>query len=576
MKSKVLVTLFALPFLAVGAWMAASVGGALYQSWQMQDWVPVEATLSRGGYETLSGENSDSYRAYADYTYTYAGRQYSGNRVSLSKGGDNIGSYQQDKGLYLQRAMSGGTPVIVYVDPGLPGESIIDRDLRWGLLGFKSVFILVFGGVGLGLVIFVWRRAAPKDPTRPEYQASPWLLNDAWQSPTIRSNSKTAMWGAWFFAAFWNAISAILPFIVYREVVDKGNYPALFGLLFPLIGVGLLVWAIRRTLEWRRFGAAPVTLDPFPGSIGGHVGGTIELHLPFDAAAQFQLTLSCLRSYISGSGKNRSRKEEAKWQSTMPAHAEPGAAGTRLVFRFDVPEGLDPSDADPGSTYYLWRLNLQADLPGTDLDRDYEIPVYATNTLSRHLSDRAIQDARTAQQQIDDKAVGDIIDIRQDAGPTRMIYPAGRHVAAGMGGILVGGAFAAIGWYLVVNADKVIFGSLFGGIGALIVFASLYTMFNSLEVSMQNGWITSVRRFLGIPISRKRMRQSDFERFVKKSTMQTQSGGKHVMYYAVYATDRQDNKLILGEGFQGENEADAALDIMAARFNLDPVAADFD
>ena len=26
-----------------------------------------------------------------------------------------------------------------------------------------------------------------------------------------------------------------------------------------------------------RFGPAPVTLDPFPGSIGGHVGGTIDL-----------------------------------------------------------------------------------------------------------------------------------------------------------------------------------------------------------------------------------------------------------------------------------------------------------
>jgi hypothetical protein len=43
---------------------------------------------------------------------------------------------------------------------------------------------------------------------------------------------------------------------------------ALIRLLFPLVGIWLIACAIRRTREWRRFGAAPVTLDPVPGSIG--------------------------------------------------------------------------------------------------------------------------------------------------------------------------------------------------------------------------------------------------------------------------------------------------------------------
>jgi hypothetical protein len=32
----------------------------------------------------------------------------------------------------------------------------------------------------------------------------------------------------------------------------KGNRLALIGLIFPFVGVGLLVWAVRATLRWRK------------------------------------------------------------------------------------------------------------------------------------------------------------------------------------------------------------------------------------------------------------------------------------------------------------------------------------
>lgn len=568
MKGKIVVTLFALPFFAVGVWMLWSISSSFYDAWQMREWVPIEATVVRGGYDTNSGSDSDTYHAYAEYSYTYQGQRYVGDRVSLSDGGDNIGDYQQEMGRRLQNAAARGTTITVYVDPAAPDEAIIDRDLRWGLIGFKSIFLFVFGGVGLGLLIFVWRAAPEKDGSQPEYKDSPWLLDDAWQTPTIRSSSKTAMWGAWAFAVFWSLISAALPFLVYEEVVQKENYIALVGLLFPLIGIGLLIWAVRRTLEWRRFGPAPVTLDPFPGSIGGHVGGTIDLKLPFDPAARFRLTLNNLHSYVSGSGKNRSRKEEAEWQDAMVAHAEHGASGTRLVFRFDVPEGLDPSDTDHDDSYYLWRLNLHAELPGTDLDRDYDIPVYRTAEQSRHLSDRAVRDARAEQSLLDDESVGEIINIRDDFGGKKMVYPIGRHAGSALGGLIIGGIFAAMGWYLVVEEGHTVFGSVFGVVGTLIGIFCLYLISNSLEVSKEAGSIKTVRRVLGIPVSRKRMHENSFERFKKKSTMKTQSGGKHIIYYSVYAIDRQDNEIVLGEGFKGENEAKAAMRIIARELNL--------
>ncbi len=495
MKGRILVALFALPFLGVGVWMLWSIGSTLNDAWRMQDWQPVPARLASAGYETHSGDDSDTYEAYARYTYQYRGRAYAGDRVSLSGGADNIGDHQTELGNQLRRLLARGEPVTAWVNPDAPWDSVLDRDIRWGLLGFKSIFLFVFGGFGLGLLVYTWTRPKAKDPSLAQYQDAPWLLNDAWQTPSIRSESKAAMWGAWVFAAFWNAIAAVTPFMAYEEVVENRNYLALIALLFPLVGLGLLTWAVRRTLEWRRFGPAPVMLDPFPGSIGGHVGGTIDLNLPYDSTAKFRLTLTNLYSYVSGNGKNRSRKEEAKWQDELVAHAEPGGKGTHLSFRFDVPEGLDESDAaQKGDGYYIWRVNLRAELPGTDIDRDYEIPVYATARQSRYLSDRAVQRSRHEQDTISDARVRDVVRIQHGPMGKSVFYPVGRHLGPNLAGTLIGAVFAVAGWFLVVHEGQTVFGSIFGGAGALVALAAFYMMTNSLEVS-QGG---ADRRFLSV------------------------------------------------------------------------------
>ena len=579
MKGKIILLLFALPFFGVGVWMTYSISGNLSNAWQMKQWQSVEATLTRAGYETHSGDDSDTYEAYAEYRYSFGGQQYRNNRVSIAGGADNVGDYQTDLGNRLSRAMNSGTPIVVYVNPDNPAEAIIDRSLRWGLLGFKSIFLFVFGGVGLGLIIFVLRAKKEKDLSAPQYRERPWLANDDWQTAVVKSNSKATMVFTWGFAAFWNLISAPLPFVVYKEVLDKENTIALVGLLFPLIGIGLLTWAVRRTLEWRRFGPAPVTLDPYPGSIGGHVGGTIDVRLPYDFGAQFSLTLTNLHSYISGSGKNRSRKESAKWQDTQVAHTTSGSKGTRLSFRFEVPEDLDESDADRSEDQYtIWRLNVQAELAGADIDRDYEIPVYATRQKSSQLSEFSIQQARSEQSNIDLAAIRKLLRLSYEAGGRAMRFPMGRNLLPGFGGFVFGAVFAGVGWFLIRYESHPIMGSVFGVVGLLILISALYFVLNSLEVVQDGGDIRTVRRILGIPVKRRQMRRADFMRFDKEISSTSQSGGKHVTLYSIHAVNRAGQKMIVGEGFKGVGQADAAANFFARQFGLTPQesAADAD
>jgi hypothetical protein len=76
MKGKILLSLFALPFFGTGVWMTWSIGSTFFDAYRMQNWIPVEAQLSAGGYETHSGDDSNTYEAFAEYAYRYDGRLF--------------------------------------------------------------------------------------------------------------------------------------------------------------------------------------------------------------------------------------------------------------------------------------------------------------------------------------------------------------------------------------------------------------------------------------------------------------------------------------------------------------------
>lgn len=561
--------LFALPFAGFATWMLWLVGSELTDAWAMRGWEAVNAELERAGVETRRGEDSDTYIAYATYRYTYAFVSYTGSRVSISSGADNIGSYQRDIGQRLAGALARNEPIVVWVDPSEPSSSIIDRKPRWGLLAFKSVFVLVFGGVGYGMLIAAFLSRSARVVEEANSGDAPWLANPAWQGDALRSGSRAAMWGAWVFAVFWNLISMPLPFLLYEEVTEKANYPALLGLIFPVVGVGFLVWAVRRTGEWRRFGPSPLTLDPFPGAIGGHVGGRIELNLPFSSADSFELTLTCLRSRMSGSGKNRRRRETARWQDRRLAYTEPGSKGTRVVFRFDVPEDLDAADArKAGDAYTIWRLGLEADTARGKVDRNWELPVYPTGELSRNMDERRLGEAESAQIRADDSRLLERLSLRHTPRGRSLYYPMGRHLGSSIMGFLIGAVFAGAGAFLVLGEGAFFMGGVFTLIGSAIALGSVYMAGNSLEVYQDGISLHSRRRVFGLPVKQKSMHRSAFGRFDTRAGLKAQSGGKHTIFYSVHAIGASGEALTLGEGFRGQAETKAAIRLIASELGL--------
>jgi hypothetical protein len=163
--------LFALPFAAVGVGMLLlSVLPTLYDWSRMQFWQPADATLLAASLDTHHGSESTSYAAKARYRYTVAGQVYEGERVAINGGADNVGDFQEALGARLEQALRAGHPVQVWFNPSHPADAVIDRSLRPGLLAFKMVFVVTFGGVGVGLLVFAARGGKP---VRPQARRNP-------------------------------------------------------------------------------------------------------------------------------------------------------------------------------------------------------------------------------------------------------------------------------------------------------------------------------------------------------------------------------------------------------------------
>ena len=113
----------------------------------MKSWIEVPAFIQQTNLEESSDSESTTYKVTAAYSYTYKDRSYTGNRVSMHSGSDNIGSFHKRTYSQLTKYKNSGEPFRCYINPANPSESILFRTPRLEKLGFYMIFTLIFGGV---------------------------------------------------------------------------------------------------------------------------------------------------------------------------------------------------------------------------------------------------------------------------------------------------------------------------------------------------------------------------------------------------------------------------------------------
>ena len=375
----------------------------------------------------------------------------------------------------------------------------------WTQAGFYTLFALVFGGVGFGLLtmILLGRRhltaAIERARVHPD---QPWLWREDWAAKRVRDDTRSGMWSRIGFAALWSLISIPVAVAVVQDTLPKGNHLGLLALLFPLVGIGLAVSAFRRTLQYRRFGVSILELDHVPVPLGRRLVGTVRAGVGAPPADGFRVVLSCINRTTSGTGDDQTTTEHIRWQEEqrVPGTAvrDYRGAGATIPVDFAIPADARGTDESMPRDTIVWRLSVSASLPGVDYASAFDVPVYYTDESTRPSPATGTQRFATATMP-DLPVAPSSITVTHAIDGTTITFPAFRNP----GPTLSLGAFTIVWtgtiWLQRYLGAPFFFPAITGLFACILWWIVLAMAFGSSRAEVRAGGLVVTYRFLGIP-----------------------------------------------------------------------------
>ena len=154
---------------------------------------------------------------------------------------------------------------------------------------------------------------------------APWTNNKEWASGRISSHSGGAVILVWVFAGLSNALIWTASYLFYLQE-GEGDVMKVMA-LFCVVGVGLLVWAAKRTWQWIRHGSSTLELSSVPGVIGGTLEGALHTRLREVPEKPIELTLTCNRQYVVKAPRNSKQGDRIELPAEVTSLRVQGASG---------------------------------------------------------------------------------------------------------------------------------------------------------------------------------------------------------------------------------------------------------
>ena len=246
-------------------------------------------------------------------------------------------------------------------------------------LALSALFVATVIGVGLGIAATassVARKMKEDEEFRACHPSEPWLYVEDWRDGKIHSSSKSDLRLHVIWAIVWNSIT--WPAIIggWDQIVFARTPLVLLVFIFPIVGVALARRARNSRRRYQKYGESIFEMASVPGVIGGSLAGVVRMDAAVALPDEFEVKLSSVHRYTSGSGEDQSTRETVLRQESYQVAFDRARAGIPVSFR--IPSGCVPTDNDDSDNEYLWRLELSADAPDVDYHAQFEVPVFAT------------------------------------------------------------------------------------------------------------------------------------------------------------------------------------------------------
>ena len=213
-----------------------------------------------------------------------------------------------------------------------------------------------------------------------QWAEAPWTQRDDWAEGIVVHGVAGSLRLFYGFTIAWNVLAWFFTFLAFSDPAP-GDTPW-FVLIFPLVGVALIVWVWRLRARQRKYGRSVFRLDAVPVVPGERLRGTVETGVAWrDAPLDgYRVTLRCVRrsSYYDRDG-DRQVREETLWEQEerVPGRKADTPQQTAVPIDLALPTGYPATVMAPEDDRTLWRLELQASTPGVDYAARFEVPVFA-------------------------------------------------------------------------------------------------------------------------------------------------------------------------------------------------------
>lgn len=199
--------------------------------------------------------------------------------------------------------------------------------------------------------------------------------NRHWAKGKIPASGMTPMVILWILALTWNLTFGV-SFIKSLSNADAQTAQKVVLGIFSLLGIVPVFFAIRFTIQFFRYGKSWCLIEGLAGVLGKEMKGRIQSSVEIEATGDYELTLQCLDTYSTGSGKNRTTKSDVKFQATSKVPSKGVRSKSGIPFSFPLPPYPPETGDQLARGNVTWQLRVTAPVKGVDYSAMFIIPVF--------------------------------------------------------------------------------------------------------------------------------------------------------------------------------------------------------